>query len=78
LREFLYLPFMHSEHLADQLRCIELSRRRPCRKHEMAEHHAEIIRRFGASSPQPHLGRATTPRSRHFWTTGAFRPDDGT
>ena len=24
LREFLYLPFMHSEHFADQLRCIEL------------------------------------------------------
>src|SRR5947208_16974221 len=23
LREFLYLPFMHSEHLADPLRCIE-------------------------------------------------------
>ena len=26
LCEFLYLPFMHSEHLADQLRCIEPSR----------------------------------------------------
>src|SRR5437660_6266143 len=25
LREFLYLPFMHSEQLADQLRCLELS-----------------------------------------------------
>ena len=27
LLEFLYLPFMHSEHLPDQLRCIELFRR---------------------------------------------------
>src|SRR5690242_1296918 len=26
LRQFLYLPFNHSEHLADQLRCIELTR----------------------------------------------------
>src|SRR6201991_3361743 len=24
LLEFLYVPFMHSEHLADQLRCVEL------------------------------------------------------
>ena len=36
LREFLYLPFMHSEHLPDQLRCIELSPQGgPCRKPEM-------------------------------------------
>jgi len=27
LREFLYLPFMHSEALADQIRCIALSQR---------------------------------------------------
>src|SRR5882672_9346764 len=26
LLEFLYMPFMHSEHLPDQLRCIELFR----------------------------------------------------
>src|SRR6266566_5338409 len=48
LLEFLYLPFMHSEHLADQLRCIELS----CaaghtESLKWGEHHADIIRRFG-------------------------------
>jgi uncharacterized protein (DUF924 family) len=48
LREFLYLPFMHSEHLADQLRCIELSREAGLAESaKWAEHHADIIRRFG-------------------------------
>jgi len=29
LLEFLYLPLMHSEHLADQQRCVELFRNAP-------------------------------------------------
>jgi uncharacterized protein (DUF924 family) len=74
LREFLYLPFMHSEHLADQLRCIELSRAAGHTESlKWAEHHAEIIRRFGRF---PHrnrlLGRATTPEEQAFLDEGGF------
>ena len=76
LREFLYLPFMHSEHLADQLRCIELSREAGLDESaKWAEHHADIIRRFGRF---PHrnrlLGRATTPDEQTFLDQGGFSP----
>ena len=76
LREFLYLPFMHSEHLADQLRCIELSRAAGHTESlKWAEHHADIIRRFGRF---PHrnrlLGRATTPDEQAFLDEGGFSP----
>jgi uncharacterized protein (DUF924 family) len=76
LREFLYLPFMHSEHLADQLRCIELSRAAGHTESlKWAEHHAEIIRRFGRF---PHrnglLGRATTLEEQAFLDQGGFSP----
>jgi uncharacterized protein (DUF924 family) len=76
LREFLYLPFMHSEHLADQLRCIELSREAGLAESaKWAEHHADIIRRFGRF---PHrnrlLGRPTTPEEQAFLDEGGFSP----
>ena len=76
LREFLYLPFMHSEHLADQLRCIELSQEAGLAENaKWAEHHADIIRRFGRF---PHrnrlLGRATTPEEQAFLDEGGFSP----
>jgi uncharacterized protein (DUF924 family) len=72
LREFLYLPLMHSEDLADQLRCIELSR---AAGHDpkWAEHHAGIVRRFGRF---PHrnalLGRTSTPEEQAFLDQGGF------
>jgi len=74
LREFLYLPFMHSEHLPDQLRCIELSRKAGLAESaDWAEHHAEIIRRFGRF---PHrnrlLDRATTEEEQAFLDAGGF------
>jgi uncharacterized protein (DUF924 family) len=76
LREFLYLPFMHSEHLADQLRCIELSRAAGHANNlKWAEHHAGIIRRFGRF---PHrnrlLGRPSTPEEQAFLDDGGFSP----
>ncbi|MDE5455752.1 DUF924 family protein [Bradyrhizobium sp. CSA112] len=76
LRQFLYLPFMHSEHLSDQLRCIELSRAAgDTESLKWAEHHADIIRRFGRF---PHrnrlLGRATTPEEQAFLDEGGFSP----
>ncbi|WOH66971.1 DUF924 family protein [Bradyrhizobium sp. BWA-3-5] len=76
LRQFLYLPFNHSEHLADQLRCIELTRAAGNAENlKWAEHHADIIRRFGRF---PHrnrlLGRTTTPEEQAFLDQGGFAP----
>jgi len=48
LLEFLYMPLMHSEQLADQQRCVELFRKAGNTDNlQYAERHAEIIRRFG-------------------------------
>jgi uncharacterized protein (DUF924 family) len=74
LLEFLYLPFMHSEHLPDQLRCIELfGGTSNAENKEYAEQHADIIRRFGRF---PHrnriLGRETTPEEQAFLDGGGF------
>jgi len=74
LLEFLYMPFMHSEHLPDQLRCIELfGGTANTENKQYAEHHADIIRRFGRF---PHrnriLGRATTPEEQAFLDAGGF------
>jgi uncharacterized protein (DUF924 family) len=74
MREFFYLPFMHSETFSDQLHCIELFRRSGCSENlKYAEDHAEIIRRFGRF---PHrnriLGRQTTPEEQAFLDQGRF------
>jgi uncharacterized protein (DUF924 family) len=74
LREFFYLPFMHSEHLADQLRCVDLFRKAGGANNlKYAEDHAAIIRRFGRF---PHrnriLGRATTAEEQAFLDEGGF------
>ena len=76
LREFLYLPFNHSERLSDQLRCIELTRSAGNAENlKWAEHHAAIIRRFGRF---PHrnrlLGRTTTSEEQAFLDEGGFAP----
>ena len=74
LLEFLYLPFMHSEQLPDQLRCIELfAGTTNTENQEYAVHHADIIRRFGRF---PHrnrlLGRQTTPEEQAYLDAGGF------
>ncbi len=74
LVEFLYMPFMHSESLADQLRCVELFRETGSADNlGYAERHTDIIRRFGRF---PHrnrlLGRATTPEEQAFLDAGGF------
>ena len=73
--QFFYLPFEHSEALADQERCCALvAATGDADLLKWAELHADIIRRFGRF---PHrnamLGRATTPRSRLFSTAAASR-----
>ena len=74
LLEFLYLPFMHSEHLSDQQRCIELFRKAGNAENlRYAEDHADIIRRFGRF---PHrnriVGRTTTSEEQAFLDQGGF------
>ena len=74
LLEFLYMPFMHSEHLPDQLRCVELFRGTDNTENlGYAEQHADIVRRFGRF---PHrnriLGRETTPEEQAFLDAGGF------
>jgi uncharacterized protein (DUF924 family) len=74
LRTFFYLPFMHSEAIADQERCVALYRALGD-DHSLryAEDHADIIRRFGRF---PHrnevLGRATTAEEQAFLDAGGF------
>jgi uncharacterized protein (DUF924 family) len=73
-RRFFYLPFMHSEALADQERCADLCRLAADPEGvRYAELHAGIIRRFGRF---PHrnaaLGRMTTPQEQAFLDDGGF------
>jgi len=73
LRVFFYLPFEHSEDLADQERSLALHASvDPSFMKYAAEHH-DIIRRFGRF---PHrnaiLGRESTPEELAFLAAGGF------
>ena len=73
-RSFFYLPFEHSEELADQERCVALARATgDADTLKWAELHAGIIRRFGRF---PHrnavLGRASTAAEQKFLDGGGF------
>lgn len=62
-RVFLYMPYMHSESLADQNRCVELFTKAGMTEQlPWAEHHRRIVQQFGRF---PHrnipLGRDSTP-----------------
>jgi uncharacterized protein (DUF924 family) len=73
-RQFFYLPFMHSEHRADQERCVALARGYGDDEFtRYAEDHADIVRRFGRF---PHrnaaLRRATSAEEQAFLDGGGF------
>jgi uncharacterized protein (DUF924 family) len=73
-RMFFYLPFEHSETMADQDRCCALFRALgDADLLHWAELHADIIRRFGRF---PHrnaaLGRATTPEEKAYLDADGF------
>ena len=74
LRGFFFLPFMHSEDLVDQERCVQLYREAESADLKYAEEHRDIIRRFGRF---PHrnavLGRATTPEERAYLDADGFK-----
>jgi uncharacterized protein (DUF924 family) len=74
MRAFFYLPFEHSEDLADQERGLALYKAADDADGlKWAEIHADIIRRFGRF---PHrnavLGRVTTPAEQAFLDGGGF------
>lgn len=68
MRHFLYMPFMHSEVLADQERCVSLFKSLGNGENvKYAVEHRDIIARFGRF---PHrnraLGRESTPKEKAF------------
>jgi uncharacterized protein (DUF924 family) len=73
LRAFFYLPFEHSEAIADQERALDLFAGLPGDAARWAQLHHDIIRRFGRF---PHrnaaLGRASTAEERAFLAEGGF------
>jgi uncharacterized protein (DUF924 family) len=74
MKQFFYMPLMHSEDIRDQELCVSL-----CRAHSLqdnisfAEDHRDIIRRFGRF---PHRNkvfcRVTTPEEQAFLDGGGF------
>jgi uncharacterized protein (DUF924 family) len=74
MRPFFYLPFMHSEALADQHHCVQLYEAfGDAGQLKYATTHREVIAKFGRF---PHrnraLGRATTPPEQEFLDEGGF------
>lgn len=73
LRQFFYLPFMHSEDLRDLERCVALNGALGGESLRWARHHRDVVARFGRF---PHrnaaLGRASTPDEERFLAEGGF------
>jgi uncharacterized protein (DUF924 family) len=73
LRRFFYLPFMHSESLADQERSVELNAALDANTQRFAVLHRDIIARFGRF---PHrnklLGRTSSAEEQRFLDEGGF------
>ncbi len=73
LRQFFYLPFMHSEDLADQERSVRLYEPLGAEGRHYAEVHREAIARFGRFPHRnPILGRAMKPEERAYLDAGGF------
>lgn len=74
LRQFFYLPFMHSERLDDLERCVALNTDAGGEPLRYALHHRDVVARFGRF---PHrnavLGRTSTPEEEQFLAAGGFR-----
>lgn len=74
LRKFFVLPFAHSEDLADQERSVAIARRISEDDLVHAQHHYDIVRRFGRF---PHrnriLGRETTVEEQRYLDNGGYQ-----
>jgi uncharacterized protein (DUF924 family) len=76
-RQFFYMPFMHSEDIADQDLCIELMSARLAEETEdyllHARAHREVIARFGRFPYRnAALGRVSTPAEEAFLAEGGY------
>ncbi|MDR6889919.1 MULTISPECIES: DUF924 family protein [Variovorax] len=73
LRRFFYLPFMHSESLAEQERSVELNAALDANTQRFAVLHRDIIARFGRF---PHrnklLGRTSSTEEQRYLDEGGF------
>lgn len=74
LRSFLYLPYEHSEELADQhLSCALFAAMNDADGLKWAEIHRDIIEEFGRFPHRnPYLGRQTTEQEARFMREGGF------
>lgn len=74
LRTFVYLPFAHSELLADQERSVALNRALGESNLSHAQHHYDIVARFGRF---PHrnliLGRTMRPEEQAYLDNGGYQ-----
>ena len=76
-RQFVYMPFMHSEKLTEQDQCVSLIRSRLDNENTLfhAQKHREVIEKFGRF---PHrneiLGRASSDDERIFLEAGGYTP----
>lgn len=74
LRLFLYLPFAHSEDIADQDRSVALAATLKPPNPDHARRHRGIIARFGRFPHRnPILGRETTPEEQAYLDGGGYR-----
>ena len=74
LRVFLYLPFGHSESLADQDRAVALCEALGEPNASHARHHRDIVRRFGRFPHRnPILGRPMTEEEQRYLVNGGYK-----
>ena len=75
-RQFFYLPFEHSEEMADQERCVALMEERLPGSPDNLLHaraHREVIRRFGRFPTRNQaLGRVSTPEEEVYLAEGGY------
>ncbi|MBL8311727.1 MAG: DUF924 family protein [Burkholderiales bacterium] len=73
MQRFFYLPFMHSERLSDQERCVELYRPLGGDGLRYAEIHRDAVARFGRFPHRnPILGRTMTAEEQTYLDNGGF------
>ncbi len=73
LRRFFYLPFAHSEDLADQDRSVALCGPLGSPDSAHSERHRDIVKRFGRFPHRnPILGRTMTPEEQDFLDRGGY------
>jgi uncharacterized protein (DUF924 family) len=73
LRLFMYLPFAHSEQLADQERSLALNQSLGEPNLSHAKHHHDIVKRFGRFPHRnPILGRVMRPEEQQYLDEGGY------